>query len=64
MNGIVTARDVLKIFANNSPLNVPISNYMSFPIQTLTENATVKEALDFITRSILRELLLLMIMEI
>lgn len=48
--GIVTARDVLKIFANNLSLDVPISNYMSSPLQTLRENTTVKEALDFITK--------------
>ena len=48
--GVVTTRDVLRIFANNTSLNVPISHYMSSPLQTLRENATVKEALDFITK--------------
>ncbi|RUM46223.1 MAG: hypothetical protein DSY46_00415 [Hydrogenimonas sp.] len=48
--GIVTIRDVLKIFANNQSLEKPISTYMSTPLQTLPKEATVQDALKFLTQ--------------
>ena len=48
--GIVTIRDVLKIFANNYSLEEPISTYMSSPLQTLPKHATVQDALQFLTK--------------
>jgi len=46
--GIVTVRDVLKIFANNLPQDVEISNYMNSPLQTLPKTTTIKKALIFL----------------
>jgi len=46
--GIVTVRDVLKIFANNSSQDIEISNYMSSPLQTLPKTTTIKKALAFL----------------
>ena len=46
--GIVTVRDVLKIFAGNLPQDVEISKYMSTPLQTLPKTTTIKKALAFL----------------
>jgi len=46
--GIVTVKDVLKIFANNLPQDIEISNYMSSPLQTLPKSTTIKKAISFL----------------
>lgn len=46
--GIFTTKDVVKVIRQNVDLEVPISTYMSTPVDTLGKHATVKEALDFL----------------
>lgn len=46
--GIFTTKDFINLIHLNSDLNNPISLYMTKPVQTLPESATVSEAIDFI----------------
>ena len=45
--GILTTKDVMELIKNSFDLNVPISNYMSSPIETINEDASIKEAINF-----------------
>jgi len=45
--GILTTKDVMELIKNSFDLNVPISNYMSSPIETINEAASIKEAINF-----------------
>ncbi len=46
--GIFTTKDVIKVIEKNEDLNLPISTYMSTPVETINKNCSVKEALDFL----------------
>ncbi len=46
--GIITTKDTIKLLNNGSDLHKPISEYMSSPIQTIDEETSIQEALDFI----------------
>lgn len=46
--GIFTTKDVVKIIEKNEDLDLPISRYMSTPVETINKNCSVKEALDFL----------------
>ncbi|MCW8895882.1 diguanylate cyclase [Sulfurimonas sp.] len=46
--GIFTTKDVMKLIKNNKELDLPISKYMSTPVDTITRGASVKEALSFV----------------
>ena len=46
--GIFTTNDFINLIHQNSDLNNPISNYMTSPVNTLSENSTISEAIDFI----------------
>lgn len=46
--GIFTTKNFVDILYKNENLEVPISKYMSTPLVTLSEDATISEALDFI----------------
>ena len=46
--GIFTTKDFINLIHQNSDLNNPISNYMTSPVNTLSENSTISEAIDFI----------------
>lgn len=46
--GIFTTKDVVKIIKQNSDLELPISSYMSSPVESINKNSTVKEALLFL----------------
>lgn len=46
--GIFTTKDFLHILQSDKDLNVPVNAYMSSPLQTVNENATIAEVLDFI----------------
>lgn len=48
LEGIFTTKDVMRLYENDADLQLPLSNYMSFPVQTICSNASVKEALSFI----------------
>lgn len=46
--GIFTTKDVIKIIEKNEDLDLPISRYMSTPVETINKSCSVKEALDFL----------------
>ena len=46
--GILTTKDVVKLIKNESDLTLPVYNYMTSPVDTINENASIKEALDLI----------------
>jgi len=46
--GIFTTRDFVSLIDKNVDLNLPIKEYMTTPVYTLNENATISEAIDFI----------------
>ena len=46
--GIFTTKDFINLIHQNSDLNNPISNYMTSPVNTLSVNSTISEAIDFI----------------
>ncbi|MFA9374961.1 MAG: diguanylate cyclase, partial [Poseidonibacter sp.] len=46
--GIITTKDVVKIFGEKRDLTKPISEYMSFPIQTINSTTTISTALEFV----------------
>ncbi len=45
--GILTTKDVMELIKNSFDLTLPISNYMSSPIETIDENSSIKEAINF-----------------
>jgi diguanylate cyclase len=46
--GILTIKDTVYIIANNISLDSKIENFYSFPLQTIPEDFTIKEAISFI----------------
>lgn len=46
--GIITTKDIVKLFGENKDLNLPISAYMSQPLSTLKHTTTISQALEFI----------------
>lgn len=48
--GIFTTKDIMKLIKNNEDLELPISRYMSAPIETINKRASVKEALELIKK--------------
>ena len=47
-DGIFTTKDFINLIYLNSDLSKPLSHYMTTPVHTLHEDATVSEAIDFI----------------
>lgn len=45
--GILTQKDVIGLLAENSPINLPVSKYMSSPLITIPDSYTIQEALSF-----------------
>jgi len=46
--GIFTTKDIIRIIKNNQNLELSVSFYMSSPVDTISKNCSVKEALEFI----------------
>lgn len=46
--GIFTTKDVIRIIEKNKDLDLPISRYMSAPVETIGKDASVKKALEFL----------------
>lgn len=46
--GIITTKDVVEIFGENKDLSKPISEYMSYPIQTINSTTPISTALAFV----------------
>ena len=46
--GIITTKDVVQIFGEKKDLSKPISEYMSYPIDTINSSTTIATALAFV----------------
>jgi diguanylate cyclase (GGDEF)-like protein len=46
--GIFTTKDIIRMIKNNQNLELSVSLYMSSPVDTISKNCSVKEALEFI----------------
>ena len=46
--GILTTKDVMKLIKKDENLDLPISSYMSSPVDTINKSASIKEALNFV----------------
>ncbi|MCK5111181.1 MAG: diguanylate cyclase [Arcobacteraceae bacterium] len=45
--GILTTKDIMDLIKRGPDLNLPVSDYMSSPVESLDENSTIKEAINF-----------------
>jgi diguanylate cyclase (GGDEF)-like protein len=48
--GILTTKDIMYLIKNKKNLDLPISTYMTSPVETINKKASIKEALEFITK--------------
>jgi diguanylate cyclase (GGDEF)-like protein len=46
--GIITTKDVIKIFGKNLDTTIPVRKYMSSPVYTISTNETVKGAIAYL----------------
>lgn len=46
--GIFTTKDVIRVMKQDADLSLPVSHYMSSPVDTISNNSSVKEALEFL----------------
>jgi len=46
--GILTTKDIIELVQNKSNLELSVSHFMSTPVETIKNNASVKEALNFV----------------
>ena len=56
--GIITTKDVIRLFGEEQDLNQPVSEFMSQPIQTIPYDTSIKEALNFIQRKQFKRLII------
>jgi len=47
--GILTTKDIMWIIKNNKDIDLPVSEYMTSPVETINKSASMKDALEFIT---------------
>jgi len=45
--GILTTKDVMRILRKSSDLSLPVKEYMSAPVQTIHEDSSIKDAINF-----------------
>lgn len=55
--GIITTKDVVKLFGENKDLNAPISSYMSSPLSVVKHTTTIAQALTFIQQQHFKRLI-------
>ncbi|MEJ5167606.1 MAG: GGDEF domain-containing protein, partial [Arcobacteraceae bacterium] len=55
--GIVTTKDVVKLFGESKDLKLPISKYMSSPLTTVKHTTTIASALEFIQKQHFKRLI-------
>jgi len=48
--GILTAKDIVKLIKHKKDLEVEISEYMSTPVDTIHQDSSIKEALEFLNQ--------------
>lgn len=46
--GILTTKDILKMIKNKEDMNLSVSVIMSFPVETMNQNSSIKQAIEFI----------------
>jgi len=46
--GILTTKDIVKLIKEDLDLSLPLSHYMITPVETISKNTSLKDALDFI----------------
>ena len=44
--GIITAKDVIRLICNNVGMSLPIRSYMTQPVKTISQRATIKTAIE------------------
>lgn len=55
--GIITTKDVVRLFGEQQDLNRPVAEFMSSPIETIPYNTSIKESLNFIQRKQFKRLI-------
>jgi diguanylate cyclase (GGDEF)-like protein len=45
--GIITTKDILRLLKDHADLTLPIEHYMTSPVETISQNSTLNEALRF-----------------
>ncbi|MCK5538599.1 MAG: diguanylate cyclase [Bacteroidales bacterium] len=48
--GILTTKDMMKLIKHKNNLEVPVSKYMSSPVDSIHKNVSIKEALEFVKK--------------
>ena len=48
--GILTTKDVMRILRKSSDLSLPVKEYMSAPVQTIHEDSSIKDAINFMNK--------------
>ena len=48
--GVLTTKDIMKIVNNDSDLSLAVEKYMSSPVDTISKNSSIKEALTFLRK--------------
>ena len=46
--GIITTKDVMRLLKEKASLDVSVENYMTSPVETISKESSIKEALDFL----------------
>jgi len=46
--GILTTKDIMRLIKQREDLDLPISNYMTTPVESIQKDSSIKEALEFI----------------
>ena len=47
-SGIITTKDVIRLFGEYKDLSRPIADFMSHPVETISYDSSIKKSLDFI----------------
>lgn len=55
--GIITTKDVIKLFGESKDLSLPISNYMTSPLQSVKHTTTIAQSLEFIQKQNFKRLI-------
>jgi diguanylate cyclase (GGDEF)-like protein len=56
--GIITTKDVVKLFGESQDLELPISTYMTSPLQTVKHTTTIAQSLKFIQEQNFKRLII------
>ena len=48
--GILTTKDIVRLIKHENDLELPVSEYMSAPVDTIHKDSSIKEALEFVKK--------------